>query len=157
MTSTACIDTPLGEVVASVEDGKLCSIRIAAGKETKAADESPLSKQLRAELKAYFTAKNFSFTVPFVMHGTAFQQRVWRALQEIPVGETTTYGQLAKRLHSSARAVGGACRANPLPIIVPCHRVIAKQGIGGYDGKTAGKRLDIKRWLLRHEGVAIDG
>lgn len=85
------------------------------------------------------------------LHGTPFQQRVWQALCTIPWGETLSYGELARRLGSSPRAVAGACRANPVPLLVPCHRVTAKQGLGGYMGQSSGEGLAIKQWLLRHE------
>lgn len=90
----------------------------------------------------------------FSLHpqGTPFQQAVWRELVRIPHGTVATYGQLAVRLESSARAVAGACRANPLPLLVPCHRVVAANGLGGYLGQSAGKALGIKQWLLQHEG-----
>lgn len=87
-----------------------------------------------------------------VAPGTPFQQRLWRELTRIPFGETRSYGELAKKLNSSARAVAGACRRNPLPLLVPCHRVVAKTGLGGFMGRTDGPALAIKRWLLQHEG-----
>ncbi len=86
--------------------------------------------------------------------GTAFQQRVWQALLRIPAGETRSYGVLAAELGSSAQAVGNACRSNPVPIVIPCHRVVAVNGMGGYAGATAGYKMQIKRWLLQHEGVS---
>lgn len=85
-------------------------------------------------------------------HGTPFQQRVWTQLRCIPRGQTLRYGELAKQLGSSARAVANACRDNPIPILIPCHRVIAASGLGGYLGETAGQALAIKQWLLQHEG-----
>lgn len=84
--------------------------------------------------------------------GTPFQRRVWQRLRRIPCGQVMRYGELAQELGSSARAVAGACRANPIPILIPCHRVIAATGPGGYMGKTGGQTLAIKRWLLQHEG-----
>lgn len=84
--------------------------------------------------------------------GTAYQQRVWAELCRIPSGEVCTYGELARKLHSSARAIAGACRANPLPLLIPCHRVVSADGAGGYLGQRAGTALEIKRWLLQHEG-----
>jgi len=84
--------------------------------------------------------------------GTPFQRRVWQVLMSIPCGKVVTYGELAQRLGSSPRAVAGACRANPIPILIPCHRVVAASGPGGYLGKTAGRELAIKQWLLQHEG-----
>jgi len=84
---------------------------------------------------------------------TDFQGSVLKELQRIPFGETRTYGEIAARLKTSPRAVGNACRRNPLPIIIPCHRVVAASGIGGYDGARSGELLDIKRQLLAREGI----
>ena len=106
------------------------------------------------QLRAYFAQPGFAFSLPVKPAGTAFQQRVWAALQQIPRGSVLTYGQLAEQLGSSARAVGGACRANPLPLIIPCHRVVASTGLGGYAGHTSGDTFDIKRWLLEFEQAA---
>lgn len=103
------------------------------------------------QLRSYFAQPNFSFDLPIKLQGTPFQQRVWQALTAIPRGTALTYGELALLLGSSARAVGGACRANPLPLIVPCHRVVSAQGLGGYAGQTEGETFDIKRWLLEFE------
>jgi len=83
--------------------------------------------------------------------GTHYQQRVWSALQQIPLGQTASYGEIAQRLNSSPRAVAAACRANPVVLAVPCHRVVAKSGIGGFMGAIEGDSIDIKRWLLNHE------
>jgi methylated-DNA-[protein]-cysteine S-methyltransferase len=85
------------------------------------------------------------------LQATPFQQRVWQALCDIPCGETRSYGALARQLQTSARALAGACRANPVPILVPCHRVVAIHGPGGYMGETDGPALAIKQWLLHHE------
>jgi methylated-DNA-[protein]-cysteine S-methyltransferase len=96
-----------------------------------------------AQLELYFRNPHWSFDLPLLTQGSEFQQRVWQALREIPVGSTVTYGQLAWRLESSARAVGSACRANPVPIIVPCHRVVAAMGVGGFMGQVVGPRIII--------------
>lgn len=82
---------------------------------------------------------------------TDFQRSVLKQLQKIPYGETRTYGDIAKILKTSPRAVGNACRKNPVPIVIPCHRVVAAKGIGGYDGAVDGDKLDIKNWLLKIE------
>lgn len=87
--------------------------------------------------------------------GTPYQRKVWRALLNIPYGETITYGQLAKELNSSAQAIGMACKFNPLPILIPCHRVVAQNGLGGYFGETSGKKIDVKAWLINHEKSAL--
>jgi methylated-DNA-[protein]-cysteine S-methyltransferase len=104
------------------------------------------------QLGAYFRDPRFRFDLPMESAGTPFQRRVWEVLRAIPSGETRTYGALAAELGTSPRAVGGACRANPVPLVVPCHRVVAADGLGGFSGATAGPRLAAKRWLLVHEG-----
>ena len=97
----------------------------------------------------------FEFDVVLKPVGTTFQKRVWQALQQIPAGQVVTYGELAQRLKTSARAIGNACRANPVPLIVPCHRVVAKSGLGGFSGAEDGPPLKIKSSLLEHEGVIL--
>jgi methylated-DNA-[protein]-cysteine S-methyltransferase len=107
------------------------------------------------QIKSYCSNQlpNLHFDIKLKTTGTAFQQKVWKALQLIPVGEVVTYGELAKQLNTSARAVGNACRRNPVPVIIPCHRVVSRTGIGGFSGSTQGSLLNIKKWLLNHEGV----
>ena len=105
-----------------------------------------------AQLQAYFRDPRHAFDLPLDRRGTPFQERVWEALAAIPAGEIRTYGSLARLLGSAPRAVGGACRANPLPIVVPCHRVVGVAGPGGYAGESGGGLAAVKRWLLRHEG-----
>jgi methylated-DNA-[protein]-cysteine S-methyltransferase len=106
-------------------------------------------------MEAYFSEyAHTGFSVPIVLRGTDFQRRVWSAMQDVPSGTTLTYGALATRLQSGPRAVAGACRENPLPILIPCHRIVAADGIGGYCGASdKGPWIEIKRWLLRREGA----
>jgi len=99
----------------------------------------------------YLNDANKGFDLPVMTKGTAFQQKVWTLLESIPVGQTWTYGKLARSIGSSPRAVGGACRRNPVALIVPCHRVVAAQGNGGYAGATSGSNMQVKNWLLAHE------
>lgn len=113
---------------------------------------SEAARRVASTLLRYFQDPAFSPTLQLEIKGTPFQRRVWRALGAIPSGTTLTYGQLAKKLETSARAVGGACRDNPVPIVVPCHRVVSAGGAGGFMGETGGHAMDIKSWLLRHEG-----
>ncbi len=103
-------------------------------------------------LNNYFRDSHFPQPVLRPVCGTSFQQRVWQLLQQIPVGETRSYAEVAAQLGSGARAVAGACRANPLPILIPCHRVVSGAGLGGYMGQKNGPLLEIKSWLLHHEG-----
>lgn len=116
------------------------------------ASPSKTAIELARQLDCYFDSQEFAFCVDVKTSGTEFQQKVWRALMDIPSGSIVTYGQLAKQLNSSARAIGNACRRNPVPIIIPCHRVVAASDIGGFSGQKKGKLLNIKRYLLKHEG-----
>ncbi|WP_232023970.1 methylated-DNA--[protein]-cysteine S-methyltransferase [Sulfurivermis fontis] len=104
-------------------------------------------------VQAYFASPRIALALPLAAGGTPFQQRVWQALQAIPPGRPCSYGALAAQLGSSARAVAAACRANPIPLLIPCHRVVAAQGPGGYMGATAGAPLRLKQWLLDHEAA----
>ncbi len=104
------------------------------------------------QLWDYFRHPETEFECELADQGTAFCARVWQALEEIPRGEVRTYGELARQLRTSPRAVAAACRANPYPILIPCHRVVAQAGLGGYCGQLQGAALAIKRWLLHHEG-----
>lgn len=112
---------------------------------------SVVASEAAQQIQRYLDNSQWRFTIALKLNGTAFQQRVWAALQTIPLGETRSYGALARDLNSAARAVGGACRANPIAIMVPCHRVVAAQGMGGFSGATAGSELLLKQWLLKHE------
>ncbi len=109
---------------------------------------------LARELDAYWDTPTHSFDLPFAAQGTPFQLRVWNALTTIPVGHPTTYGRLAKHLGTAARAVGQACGGNPLPVLIPCHRVVAARGLGGFMHAATGAPLDVKSWLLNHEKSA---
>jgi methylated-DNA-[protein]-cysteine S-methyltransferase len=109
------------------------------------------ARQLARELDGYWDNPAHTFDLLFVPLGTSFQLRVWHALMSIPAGQPTTYGALAKRLGTAARAVGQACGSNPLPILIPCHRVVAANGLGGFMHSAAGAPLDVKTWLLAHE------
>ncbi len=115
------------------------------------APETGLVDQVVAELLDYFINPRRLFSFPLTPQGTVFQQRVWQALREIPAGHVCSYGKLARQLNTGARAIGNACRNNPIPIVIPCHRIVASNGMGGYSGQTSGAHLTIKDWLLAHE------
>jgi len=151
---TAVVDTPLGRLGICTRDSRVCRLDYVAGTVHPAAATTAFSRQVTRQLARYFSDPGYTFTLALDLQGSAFQCRVWEALTQIAAGQTITYGELAARLGSGARAVGNACRHNPLPIIVPCHRVIGAAGIGGYSGRTDGPEIQRKQWLLKHEGIA---
>lgn len=113
-----------------------------------------LAKEAVRQLRAYLQEPRFVFSLPLAPAGTAFQRRVWQGIAAIAPGETRTYGELAESIGSGARAVGNACGANPYPLVVPCHRVVARGGgLGGFARQRGGFLLEVKRWLLAHEGI----
>lgn len=155
------VDSPLGPLTLGEAEGRLVTLGFgAADGEGRAA--SPLLSEAAAQLAAYFDRRLTRFDLPLGPRGAGFQRRVWRALTEIPYGATATYGQLARQLGANkpgadvlavgARAVGQACGANPIPIIIPCHRVLASSGSGGF---SAPGGLDTKYKLLCLEGAAL--
>ena len=139
---------PLGQLTLFEEEGAIVSLDWGA---VEGGEETPLLKDAIRQLDAYFDGDLTSFDLPLRPEGTAFQKKLWTALGTIPYGETLTYGQLASRIDSGPRAIGGACGRNPIPIIIPCHRVLAAGGkMGGYSGEGS---LDTKTFLLRLEGA----
>jgi methylated-DNA-[protein]-cysteine S-methyltransferase len=131
------------------QDGALVALDFAAA---GANDSSPLLRRAAEELAEYFAGKRKTFTVPLRPKGSDFQLRAWAALSAIPYGEVRTYSAVAHALGSGPRAIGQACRSNPLPVFIPCHRVVAVNGLGGFSG--AANALDRKRALLAIEGRA---
>lgn len=116
-----------------------------------AQNSNPLTRRFLDEIEHYLDNPGHIFDLPLATRGTPFQQRVWHAIREIPTGRTREYGELAHDLSSVARAVGQACGANPFPLATPCHRVLARTGMGGFAHAQNGWLLDTKRWLLQHE------
>lgn len=142
------IDTPIGRIGLYSNGTQICGLEFCTREERR--DELPVLLQAEAELREYFAGRRRAFSVPLCMHGTKFQEDVWRALAEIPYGETRSYGEIAARIgrEKACRAVGMANNRNPLPIFVPCHRVVGADGsLTGYAGG-----LDAKRMLLELEG-----
>ena len=112
-----------------------------------------LSAKVCEQIKAYLRDPTFQFSLPLKINGTYFQSKVWEAISAIPVSQTLYYSDIARKLFSGPRAVGQACRVNRIPLVIPCHRVIAKDNLGGFNGDHRGASIDIKRWLLRHENA----
>lgn len=146
--STRTIETPIGALTLTASADAVTAVHFGA---QGARDASPLLDAAEAQLREYFAGARRTFDLPLAPHGTAFQQRVWTALRAIPYGETRTYGELAAAIGSpnASRAVGMANHRNPIPIIIPCHRVIGADGsLTGYAGG-----LETKRRLLALEGI----
>ena len=115
-----------------------------------------LAAEAVRQLLAYVDDPQARFDLPVASHATVFEDRVWREIAAIPAGQVRTYGDIAKAIRSMPRAVGGACGRNPLPLIIPCHRVVAAGGrLGGFMGGKEHDPLAVKRWLLRHEGARL--
>ncbi len=158
---SARLETPLGTLALAWEEEGLVrldlnlELDLALDMELIDAGEfdDPVPTAIREALAGYFRHGAIGLDLPLAPRGTDFQRRVWHALRAIAPGATRTYGDLARELGTSARAIGGACRANPCLIAVPCHRVVAKDGLGGFAGDISGRRLEVKRWLLRHESA----
>ena len=149
----AIVVSPWGRLGVYVRDSQVCGITLLGGEVAERAPNSRLAETAIRQLQCYFADPAFPFSLPLASPATGFQQRIRDALLEIPPGASMTYGQVARRLETAPRAVGAACRANPLPVIVPCHRVTAATGQGGYAGATSGYMVAIKGWLLSHESV----
>ncbi|MCW8998648.1 MAG: methylated-DNA--[protein]-cysteine S-methyltransferase [Kangiellaceae bacterium] len=148
------MDSPIYKLKIHIEQNCVAKVEFNSD-EPVSLPATDLGKKLQQQLNDYFRSPANSFAVPVLPQGTDFQARVWLALTDIPPGKVLTYGELAEKLGSSARAVGNACRRNPIPLIVPCHRIVAKSGIGGFAGDTDGRLIDIKLRLLEHEGFGL--
>jgi methylated-DNA-[protein]-cysteine S-methyltransferase len=152
-TYAARLRTPFAVLGIRTRAGAVTGIEYLAPRERAQAPTDAIAERACRQLERYLADPQWRFTLPLASSGTAFQRRVWEALGKIPVGESRTYGELARSLHTAPRAVGGACGANPIALVIPCHRVVGSQGsLGGFMGVTAGDPISIKRWLLTHEG-----
>ena len=150
----AILPAPFGALGVRVAAERLSTLEFLAPGTALVAPTSAFLERVAAELAAYYADPSHRFRLPLAPLGTAFRLRVWQALPGIPASQTTTYGELARRLGTSARAVGQALGDNPLPIVIPCHRVVAADGsLGGFNHSQSGYSIDIKRWLLAHEGA----
>ena len=142
---------PKMNVAVATRDGCVSEIRYLPSSVPVKAATNPLAERAAGQLTDYLKNPDTRFDLPLLIEGTEFQKQLWNALCEIPRGKTLTYGELAKRLGAEARAIGQACGDNRLPIVIPCHRVVAANGIGGFAHRTDGYLIEAKRWLLMHE------
>lgn len=157
-TYEAVLDAPFFEGSVSLgitlQGSALSGIDFLPPHSTVVSPSTELGRLVVAQLLAYFDDPGYCFSLPLAPRGTPFQHSVWQALRALAPGETRGYGELAQQLDTAPRAIGNACKSNAIPIIIPCHRVLAAKGLGGYCGAVSGPRLAIKQKLLAHERQA---
>lgn len=150
---SATIPTPFGPFGIRVAGEAIAELVFLPPETPLHAPDSRLTRLAARQVEAWLADPDFRFDLPLATSGTPFQQRVWQQISDIPRGQVRTYGELAGRLNSASRAVGQACGANPFPLVIPCHRVVSRAGIGGFSGATDGHLLGVKRWLLAFEST----
>ena len=141
------VDSPVGSLTLTEEDGAITGLTWGRGK----ADDTPLLREAAAQLETYFAGERTEFDLPLRVDGSPLQREVCAAMLRIPYGYTRTYGEIAKELDVPAQAVGQACGGNPIAIVIPCHRVLGADSLGGFSGAYG---IESKVALLRHEGAA---
>jgi len=147
----ACIDTPFALVGIRTEGDELAEIVYLPPSVDALAPANALAERACVQIERYVADPGYRFKLPLKRTGTEFQRRVWEQISAIPCGRTRTYGELARILRSAPRAVGQACGTNYFPLVIPCHRVVAANGLGGFAHHSSGYLLDVKRRLLAHE------
>lgn len=150
--ATATLATPTGAVTVEEADGAIVRVAWTPGR-MPAAPSTPLLAEACRQIEAYFRRERRAFDLPLRIDGTSLERGVWEAMRAIPWGETRTYGDLAAALGSNARAVGTACGRNPIPIVIPCHRVVGAEG--ALTGFSGGRGVATKAALLAHEGALL--
>lgn len=149
----AIVEAPFGAVGIHIH-GVQVAIDLLPQKQVPKQSQHKIAAQVASQVEAYFANAYNDFNFPVVYKGTPFQRRVWQAISAIPKGQVLTYSEIAAQIGSGPRAVANACGANHLPLVIPCHRVVAKDGLGGFmNGADGG--LKVKKWLLKHEGIAF--
>ncbi|QBC43219.1 methylated-DNA--[protein]-cysteine S-methyltransferase [Iodobacter fluviatilis] len=152
MAYHAVIASPVGPLGLAEHDAQLILLEFLPPSAPLLATTSPLLVEAARQLACYFQNPLFVLDLPFMLSVSAHQHKVLAEIATIPVGNVQTYGEISKRIQSSPRSVGGACGRNPLPLFIPCHRVVAAKGLGGFNaGRNGVDWLPIKRWLLNHE------
>ncbi len=154
MNYQACLAAPFAVLGVRCTDDAVTGIDFLPLDTALIAPRARLSNMVCDALQQYLHDASCNFELPLMAVGTSFQCRVWEAMRCIPGGQTITYAELARQIDSGARAVANACGANPIPVIIPCHRVVAANGLGGFMRGREESSLDIKRWLLAHERSA---
>jgi methylated-DNA-[protein]-cysteine S-methyltransferase len=145
------VDFPKMKVAVLTREDRVVEIRYLPLSSPGVLPKNALAEEAARQLERYREDPDTVFDLPLAIEGSPFQKSVWQAMCAIPRGKTRTYGDIAKELGGEARVVGQACGDNRLPIVIPCHRVVAANGIGGFAHSTGGYLLEAKRWLLLHE------
>lgn len=153
MTKTYVINSPIGSLCITAIYNSITHIDLFYRDIPYQQNPTLILLNAANQLTRYFNNPKHIFNLPLNPQGTKFQQKVWEILQTIPPGTTKTYSEIARQLNSSPRTIGNACRQNPIPIIIPCHRVIARNSLGGYAGKQQGRFVALKKWLLMRENA----
>ena len=150
------IDFPKFKVGVKTRDERVVEIKYLPLSSQTVPPKTPLAERAAKQLEHYRDHPDTTFDLPLLIEGSELQRGVWDAMCAIPRGKTRTYGELARELGADARAIGQCCGDNKLPIVIPCHRVVAADGIGGFGHATGGYLLEAKRWLLMHEAPAFE-
>ena len=152
---SAIVTAPFGAMGIRTENERVRELVYLPPHYQEKAPQDAAAEQAAVQVARYFEDADYRFDLPLMEAGSVFQRRVWDMIRSIPRGGVRTYGQIAKLLESAPRAVGQACGANWFPLVVPCHRVTASGGLGGFSNHDDenGFHLSVKRWLLRHEGA----
>ena len=148
------VEFPKFKVGVATRDGVVTSLKYLPSSSPSVAAKNPLAEKAAQQLEAYKRDANSAFDLPVMIEGTELQKAVWRAMCAIPRGKTRTYGDVGKELGADARDIGQCCGDNRLPLVIPCHRIVAADGIGGFAHATSGYLVETKRWLLMHEAAA---
>lgn len=151
----AIVKAPFGAIGIRTDNDRLRELVYLPPHFDEKAPENTVAEQAAEQCRRYFADPDFRFDLPLCAAGSDFQRRVWDTIAAIPRGSVRTYGQVAKLLESAPRAIGQACGANWFPLVIPCHRVTASGGLGGFGHQNDehGFQLSVKRWLLRYEGA----
>jgi methylated-DNA-[protein]-cysteine S-methyltransferase len=150
------VEFPRMKVAVATRDERVVEIRFLPPSSAAASPKNPLAECAARQLERYREDPDARFDLPLAIEGSPLQRGVWDAMCAIPRGKTRTYGELARELGADARAIGQACGDNRLPIVIPCHRVVAADGLGGFGHSSGGYLLEVKRWLLMHEAPAFE-
>ena len=147
------IELPFGGIGVRIAEGEVSEMVYLPASIAPVKPRNALAREVERQVKAYVKRPSHRFDLPLAARGSEFQRKVWDVIASIPAGQTLSYGDVARRIRSAPRAVGQACGANWFSLVVPCHRVLAANGIGGFGSDDDGFPMQIKRWLLAHERV----